>query len=85
MKYTPDATGEPLSLRAINVSPGRVYRSNLLEKAGALHRRIRSQLVRDAHRRPDGPDPRDGLPGPLLDALTARLVRDVELHASARR
>ncbi|HEX5788455.1 MAG TPA: hypothetical protein VFY03_09765 [Woeseiaceae bacterium] len=83
--YLAGRIGEPLSLRAINVSPGRVYRSNLLEKLGALHRRARARLVRDAHPRPQGPDPRDGLPGPLLDALTARLQRDFELHASAQR
>lgn len=82
--YLSDRIGEPLSLRTINVSPTRVYRSNLLEKAGALHRRIRSRLVRDAQPRQEGPDPRAELPAALRERLILRLERDFALHAAAR-
>ena len=76
--------GIPLSLRAINVSPVRVYKSNLLEQIGALQRRVRSRLVRDSrHSRPPTPETRPELPPGLRAALASRLQRDFELHAAA--
>jgi hypothetical protein len=76
--------GVPLSLRAINVSPTRVYRSNVLEHIGALQRQLRSRLVRDsrqaqASRRDTSP----ALSAGLGAALASRLRRDFELHAAA--
>ncbi len=76
--------GRPLALRSINVSPGRVYRSNLLENVGALQRRIRSRLVRSpraAH--VPVPDP-SALEPAISAALLARLRSDFELHQRAR-
>jgi hypothetical protein len=76
--------GVPLSLRTINVSPGRVYKSNILEQIGALQRQVRSRLVRDS--RPAQASKRETspvLPAELDAALASRLRRDFELHAAA--
>ena len=76
--------GIPMSLRAINVSPVRVYKSNLLEQIDALQRRVRSKLVRDSRRaRIKKPESRPELPPGLKLALASRLHRDFELHAAA--
>ncbi len=76
--------GTSLTLRAINVSPGRVYKSNLLEQFGALQRRLRSRLVRNSrHPRTSKPETRPELPAGLGAALASRLHKDFELHAAA--
>ncbi len=78
-------TGRTLTLRSINVSPAKVYRSNLLETLGALQRRIRSVLVRTPRAAPTaGPNPSIALDPAVSAALTARLRRDFELHESAK-
>jgi hypothetical protein len=73
-----------LTLRTINVSPGKVHRSNLLERVDALQRRIRSRLVRKgqavgaAARAPEL-----ALDAALSAALAQKLGRDFELYQSA--
>ncbi len=77
--------GAPLSLRAINVSPGRVYKSNLLERLGALERRVRSWLVRDTLATVGAKaESRPVLPPALEAEIGRRLERDFELHVKAR-
>jgi hypothetical protein len=74
-----------LTLRAINVSPGKVYRSNLLEKLDALQRRVRSRLVRKRQpARPPAREPELGLDAATSAALAEKLGRDFALYRSAR-
>jgi hypothetical protein len=76
--------GRSLTLRAINVSPGKVHRSNLLERLDALQRRIRSRLVRKGQvARPPERAPELGLDAALSAALSEKLGRDFELYRSA--
>lgn len=73
-----------LTLRAINVSPGKVHRSNLLEKLDALHRRVRSRLVRKGEAAgPSARAPDLGLDAGVSAALAVKLGRDFELYRSA--
>jgi len=79
-----DRIGVPLWLRAINVSPGRVYKSNLLERLGALERRVRSRLVRPTSVSGRAKaESRPVLPPSLEAKLRKLLERDFELHTTA--
>ena len=76
--------GVRLALRAINESPARVYRSNVLENADALYRRLRSRLVRDAGvRQASQHDPKTALSTDVQHALASKLSRDFALHRAA--
>lgn len=76
--------GRTLSLRAINVSPGKVHRSNLLEQVDALQRRISSRLGRKRHAgRPPPAAAELGLDAAVAAALGEKFRRDFELHRSA--
>jgi hypothetical protein len=76
--------GRSLTLRAINVSPGKVHRSNLLEKLDALQRRIRSRLLRQGQAaRPPARAPELGLEAALSAELAEKLGRDFQLYRSA--
>ena len=76
--------GRRLALRSINASPARVYRSNVLENADALFRRLRSRLVRDAGvRRAPQHDPRSELSTDVQQALASKISRDFDLHRAA--
>lgn len=76
--------GRRLALRAINESPTRVYRSNVLENADALYRRLRSRLVRDAGvRQAPHHDPRMDLSTDLQHALASKLSSDFALSRAA--
>jgi len=76
--------GRRLALRSINVSPARVYRSNVLENADALFRRLRSRLVRDTGvRQAPQHDPKTDLSSDVQHALTSKISRDFDLHRAA--
>jgi hypothetical protein len=79
-----ERVGRRLALRSINESPARVYRSNVLEKADALFRRLRSRLVRDAGvRQASQHDPQTELSTDVQHALTSKLSSDFALHRAA--
>ena len=76
--------GRRLALRSINASPARVYRSNILENADALFRRLHSRLVRDAGARQAPPlDPTSNLSSDMKQALAASMSHDYALHRAA--
>lgn len=78
--------GRRLALRSINVSPARVYRSNVLENADALFRRLRSRLVRDAGvRQAPQHDAKSNLSADVQHALESKFSRDFALHRAAGR
>ena len=79
-----ERVGWRLALRSINESPARVYRSNVLENADALFRRLRSRLVRDAGvRQAPQHDAKSNLSADVQHALESRLSRDFALHRAA--
>lgn len=70
--YFSKLVGAQLSMRAINVSPTRVYRSNIIEAVASLSRRLRSRFaVGRASPVKAGADPR----AELAEDLRARLDR----------
>jgi hypothetical protein len=75
---------QKLALRTINVSPMRVYRSNLLEKGDALFRRLRSRLARGAHvRQTPQHDAGSELSNELKHAMETKISGDFALHRLA--
>lgn len=82
-----DRVGQSLSLHAINVSPNKVHRSNLLERLDALARRIRGQVGgRQGRRgREAAPDSRGELSAGQVERLENRFAEEVALHAAALR
>ncbi len=78
--------GQPLALLSINVSPTKVYKSNLLEGLGALRRRIwsRSSLA-GRKAQATAPDPRAELSEQQLARLQARFGEETDLHTAALR
>lgn len=77
--------GQALSLHAINVSPSKVYRSNLLERIGSLGRRMRARAAGRSGGKGSAPDSRAELSATALARLEQRIVEEVELHAAAMR
>ena len=78
-----ERVGRRLALRSINASPARVYRSNVLENADALIRRLRSKLLGNVGIRQTPPrDPPD-LSAHVQQALTAKIGNDFALHRAA--
>jgi hypothetical protein len=82
-----DRIGQSLSLHAINVSPSKVYRSNLLERLGALARRIRGQVggKQGGQSKEAAIDSRGQLSAGQLERLENRFAEEVELHTTALR
>lgn len=77
--------GQTLSLRAINVSPGKVYKSNVLEKLGAVLRRLQAQRAAGAGVGTGSkPDARAELDSPRLAALEAHFAEEMKLYAAAQ-
>jgi hypothetical protein len=84
--YFSERVGQQLALGAINVSPSKVYKSNLLEGLAALQRRIWSRRGVAGNR---GQSPlenaRSELSETQLQQLQARFSAEMELHAAALR
>jgi hypothetical protein len=84
--YFSERVGQPLSLGAINVSPTKVYKSNILEALGALKRRIWSRRGGSASRRQSAAvDARSELSETQLQQLQTRFAEEMNLHATALR
>jgi hypothetical protein len=84
VKFFSERLGRRLALRSINASPARVYRSNVLENADALFRRLRSRLVRNAGvRQAPQLDAKSNLSADVQHALESKLSRDFALHRAA--
>lgn len=84
--YFSALVGQQLSLLAINVSPTKVYKSNILEGLGALRRRIWSRgNVSGRRARSAVADARSELTEQQLARLEARFSEEMELYASALR
>jgi hypothetical protein len=76
--------GRRLTLRSINESPARVYRSDVLENADALFRRLRTRLVRNVGvRQAPQHDTKSSLSSDLQHALASNLSSDFTLHHTA--
>lgn len=82
-----DRVEQPLSLHSINVSPGKVYSSNLMERLGALTRRVRGHVggSGSGKRRDTVPDARAELTESQQQRLDDRFRQERELHATALR
>jgi len=78
---------QSLSLHAINVSPSKVYTSNLMERLGALGRGIRARLGGSSGKkgRDTAPDARGELTESQLKRLDDRFRQERDLHATALR
>jgi hypothetical protein len=85
--YFAARTGQAMSLHAINVSPTKVYRSNLLERLGALARRVRGQVRSGGagNSRDAAPDSRAELSADQIRRLERQVALDMDLHATALR
>lgn len=84
--YFSERVGQQLSLGAINVSPTKVYKSNVLEALGALKRRIWSRRGVAASRSQSvAVDARAELSETQLRQLQARFAGEMELYTAALR
>jgi len=77
--YFSERVGQPLSLTAVNVSPTRVYKSNILEGLVALQRRIWSRG------QPVAADAKAELSEQQIERLAAHFSEETDLHGSALR
>ena len=84
VSYFSDRIEKPLSLRRLNVSPRRIYKSDLFEMVSAVRRHIWARNLRDcAQDSTCLPDPQFALPPRVTAELRVRLRRDIELHSQA--
>jgi hypothetical protein len=84
--YFSTLVGQQLSLTSINVSPTKVYKSNILEALGALRRRIWSRSKGSGRRgQPVTADARAELTELQIERLGAYFSEEMELHANALR
>lgn len=81
--YFSALVGSELAIRAINVSPTKVYKSNLLEALGALSRRLRSRG--GSGKSEAAADGRSLLSVEQVSAVESRLAEEVRMHSEARR
>lgn len=84
--YFSELVGTQLSLLSINVSPTKVYKSNVLEALGALRRRIWSRgNVSGRRGQSAAADARSELSEQQIERLAAYCSAEMDLHGSALR
>ena len=87
--YFSERVGQELSLHALNVSPSKVYRSNIVERLSALWRGVTARTTRAIGKSsasvPAKAAPSDELTGEQRDALATRFAVEAELHSAALR
>ncbi len=74
--------GRRLSMKALNMSPRRIYSLDILERLDSLRRSVLGRLGRRDTGSGHVPAPGLDLPESTLERLRARISRDFETHAS---
>lgn len=79
-EFFSDRVGKPLELRAINVSPTKVYGSNLRERLAALKRGVFSRLKLDSRPQQPAQNPRELLNDGQIERIESRLDDEIRLY-----